>query len=55
MKDGVPNNGSDEEDGRRARLDELYEHLTVLVLRRRELDAETQKIWEEIHQLENDG
>lgn len=53
MKDGVPGDGpGDDENGDHARLEELYERLTVLVLRRRDIDEETNAVWDEIQDLE---
>ena len=53
MKDGVPEDGPGGDEHRdHARLQELYERLTVLVLRRRKIDEETNAVWNEIRDLE---
>ncbi|MEO1611453.1 MAG: hypothetical protein AAFU55_03730 [Pseudomonadota bacterium] len=53
MKDHISDEGAGRGDGERERLDALYERLTVLVLKRREIDVETSEIWEEINDLES--
>lgn len=49
MKDGFP---GDDEERDYERLQKLYERLTVLVLRRRDIDEETNAVWNEIRDLE---
>ena len=53
MKDLISGEGAGRGGGERERLDALYERLTVLVLKRREIDVETTETWDKINELES--